>query len=62
MAEGTVRLGKRLGGCFCSGGVDFACIYVRSRVDISNTTMYGFCEKTALNFSIMPNHSLVFKL
>jgi len=27
------------------GNVDLACIYLRGRVDISNITMYGFCEK-----------------
>jgi hypothetical protein len=42
--------------------VDLACIYLRGRVDISNTTVYGFCEKIALNFYILPNHSLGFKL
>jgi hypothetical protein len=42
--------------------VDLACMYVRSKVDISNTTVYEFCENTALNFNIVPNHSLVFKL
>lgn len=42
--------------------VDLACIYLRDRVDISNTTVYGFCEKIALNFYGLPKHSLGLKL